>query len=324
MRNTLCILILLHLTTGLRAQQDPTYTQFIFSSLAFNPALAGHNEHLTLNLLHRRQWLGIDDAPVTQALTAHSPLRNKRVGLGLSLVNDKAGVSGLTELNFAYAYRFPLNDALQLSAGLQAGVSNWRGEWTSLTLEQAGDVVFQENVNLWQPNFGVGAHLSHERFYVGLSCPRLLESKLRPGNETGRRYRHYYLAAGAAIPLRGNNLVFRPAFLLKSTGLFSQYRQGGQNVSIGAPTAIDLNASLFIIQTFTVGAAYRTALEGRKTSHDSADLWAAWHLRNGLRFGMAYDLTMSKLRLASNGSLEFMIGYEFDIKVSKAASPRFF
>jgi hypothetical protein len=47
-------------------------------------------------------------------------------------------------------------------------------------------------------------------------------------------------------------------------------------------------------------------------------------LRNGLRFGAAYDITLSKLRTASSNSFEIMLGYEFDVKVKQVVSPRYF
>lgn len=329
MRRTLLFLFLLAFAPHLRAQQDPMFTNYVFNSLIFNPAVAGSNEHLTLNLIHRQQWLGFEGAPTTQSFSAHTPLRNERVGVGFSMVNDKAGAAGTFDLNFAYAYRFQLGKDLRLSAGLQAGITNWRGDWTSLLVEQQGDAVFQENLNRWLPNFGAGIHFSGKQFYAGLGCPRLLEQNLRKSDSgsTGTYasvYRHYYLTAGAAFPLRGDNLVFRPSLLLKGTGLFSSFRKDARTQNIGAPTEVDLNASLFFLRTFWVGAGYRTALEGRKSSQDGANLWAAWLLRNGLRFGAAYDLTLSDLRKAGNGSFELMLGYEFDIKVRKAASPRFF
>jgi len=325
MRRTIRFLFYFLFLPGLHAQQDAAFTKYVFNSLVFNPAVAGSNEHLTLNLLHRQQWIGFEGAPSTQSLCAHTPLRNERVGVGMSLVNDKAGATGRFDLNFAYAYRFSLNENLNLSAGLQASVANWHGNWSKVLVEDAGDAVFQENISRWLPNFGAGLQLTGPNFYAGLGCPRLLEQTIRQdAGNSGRIYRHYYLTAGAAFPLRGDNLVFRPSVLIKGTGLFSRYRRDNLTQNIGAPTSIDLDASFFLIQTFWVGAAYRTALEGRNSSHDSADLWAAWYLRNGLRFGAAYDISLSRIRKAGQGSLEFMLGYEFDFKVKKAASPRFF
>ncbi|MBK7937027.1 MAG: hypothetical protein IPJ82_07980 [Lewinellaceae bacterium] len=50
-------------------------------------------------------------------------------------------------------------------------------------------------------------------------------------------------------------------------------------------------------------------------------MWAALYFRNGLRIGAAYDMTLSRLNDVNNGSFEVMVGYEFDIKVKKVASP---
>ncbi len=85
---TLVAALLVASFTGLKAQQDPMVTKYMFNSLGFNPAYAGSNDHLSLGLLHRSQWTGIDGAPQTQSFTIHSPLANEAVGLGLSIVHE--------------------------------------------------------------------------------------------------------------------------------------------------------------------------------------------------------------------------------------------
>jgi hypothetical protein len=65
-------------------------------------------------------------------------------------------------------------------------------------------------------------------------------------------------------------------------------------------------------------------VQAKKSSSDSADLWVAINLRNGLRLGVSYDMTLSQLQQAAGSSIELMAGYEFDIKVKKVASPRYF
>ncbi|MFN0016069.1 MAG: type IX secretion system membrane protein PorP/SprF, partial [Saprospiraceae bacterium] len=122
----------------------------------------------------------------------------------------------------------------------------------------------------------------------------------------------------------GEQVVFRPSLLLKSSGLFSSLKKDGKTQNIGAPTALNIDASFFFRQTFWVGATFRTAIQTQKSSSDSADLWAAWYLRNGLRLGASYDFTLSKLQKAGGNSFEVMVGYAFDIKVKQVASPRYF
>jgi type IX secretion system PorP/SprF family membrane protein len=312
-------------TTG---QQDPMFTKYFFNSLIFNPAVAGSNGHLTANLIHRSQWTGLEGAPTTQSLSVHSPLNNERIGLGLSLVNDNLGASGTLDINTAYAYRFPVGEKMNLAVGVQAGVGNWRGNWSKLTLEDGTDEVFSENLNRWLPNFGAGVYLSGERFFAGAGCPRILEYDLREDERTtsyyAKNYRHYYTIVGAAFPLGSDQVVFRPSALVKSTGWFSSLRTYATPQAVSSPTELDVDISFFFRQTFWVGMAYRTALETSKSSNDSADLWAAFYFRNGLRLGAAYDLTLSQLNKVNNGSFEIMAGYEFDVKIKRVASPRYF
>ena len=82
------------------------FTNYLFNALVFNPAYAGSNDHLSVNLIHRQQWVGLEGAPLTQSLTVHSPVKNERTGVGLSIVNDVIGAGGATEVQASYAYRF--------------------------------------------------------------------------------------------------------------------------------------------------------------------------------------------------------------------------
>ena len=80
------IILILGGANCLSAQQDALFTKYMFNSLVFNPAYAGSNDHLAIAALYRNQWFGnIPGAPVTQTVTAHTPLQNKRVGVGFSL-----------------------------------------------------------------------------------------------------------------------------------------------------------------------------------------------------------------------------------------------
>ena len=311
-------------------QQDPMFTNYFFNGLIYNPAVAGSAEHLALNLIHRQQWIGLEGAPTTQSLSAHTPLSSDKIGLGFSMVNDNAGASGTLDINAAYAYRIKMGEKFKLSIGLQTSVTNWRGDWSELRIEDNDDVAFSENINRWLPNFDGGVLFYSENFFVGAGCPRILEYDLRKADQDdtplyARTYRHYYTTIGGAIPLGGSDqLIFRPVALLKSTGAFSSWRDDSAFRNTGSPTELDLGASFFISQALWLGLSYRTALELRQSSNDSADLWAAMYFRNGLRVGASYDLTLSKLKQSNNGSFEIMVGYEFDIKVKRVASPRYF
>ncbi len=332
MRKTITLVTLLMMgALAAHAQQDPMFTNYMFNSLIFNPAYAGSRDHAAINLLHRTQWWGIEGAPTTQTISMHTPLKNDRVGLGFSLVNDKIGPSNSLDANVSYAYRIPMGKKGKLSVGLQGGITNWRADWSKLSIEQAGDIPFSENVNWWKPNIGAGVYYYTKNFYTGLGVPRIIEYDLIPNRTDqlpiyAKQVRHFYYTLGGAIPLKGNALIFKPSLLVKSAGFDSRLNRDTSFQQVGSPTQFNVDLSLFFQETLWVGASFRSSIEvfQNKSSYDSADFWVAYYLNNGLRIGASYDYTLTKLQQKAQGSFEIMLGYEFDYKTKRIVTPRYF
>lgn len=312
------------------AQQDPMFTKYMFNTLVYNPAYAGSNEHMYLGLLHRTQWAEIDGAPHTQSLTAHTPLKNERVGVGLALLNDIIGPTITTSANLSYAYRIPIGGG-KLAIGIQGGLINYRSKLSEVSVVDPNDESFRNDVNSFKPNFGAGIYYYSKYFYIGLSSPHLVEYDLREDVTTetwAKSYRHYFGAFGVAIPIDGDNIILKPSILVKNVGLLSQFRKDEQFTTIGGPTEFDLDVSVLFYEKFWVGASFRSAIQAfgskKSSSFDSADVWVSYFMDNGLRVGMAYDYPLSDLASVTVGAFELMIGYEFYYKVKKTVTPRYF
>lgn len=331
MRKTILItLFFLGMFGIINAQQEPLYTQYMFNSLSFNPAYAGSHEYMSIRLLYRNQWVDFEGAPKSQTFTVHSPISD-RVGLGLAVFNDEIGATSTTGANISYAYRFLVGPG-KLSIGLHGGFTNWRADFNQLKFRDPfeSDVAFNgiEEVQ-WLPNFGAGLFYYSKIWYAGFSAPRLLENNLRDRevtnvSQSARLRRHYYFHAGAALPLAGDDLVFKPSLIIKNVGLFSSFTSSNQNLfEIGAPTEIDIDASLLFFDTFWVGLSFRSAFEAidDTSSVDSIDGWFSIQLANGLRVGAAYDQTLTKIGAPS---FELLLGYDFDYDVKRLNTPRYF
>ena len=106
----------------IRGQQDAQYTQYMYNTVAVNPAYAGSRGVLSIAALHRSQWVGLDGAPTTQTLNINSPISD-RVGLGLSIVNDEIGngTNQDTYFDAVFSYTVPTSEEGKLSFGLKAG-----------------------------------------------------------------------------------------------------------------------------------------------------------------------------------------------------------
>jgi len=331
MRKSTPIFVLLLLCAGFaQAQQDPMFTKYMFNSLVFNPGYAGSKDHMSIGLLHRTQWYGIEGAPSTQSLTIHTPLPNERVGVGFNVVSDEIGPTRTLTGNISYAYRIPMG-AGKLAVGLQGGVMNWSADWTKISTLEVDEAFNDANPSKWLPNFGVGLYYYTKSFYVGLASPKLIEYDLRDNPITtdiwAKQYRHFFFSAGGAIPLKGESLIFKPSMLVKNVGLLSSLNKDQAFTGIGAPTEIDIDLSLLFYQALWVGASFRTALEafvGGTSSVSSANVWASYFLSNGLRVGAAYDYPLTKIGSVTPGSFELMVGYEFNYNTKRAVTPRYF
>jgi type IX secretion system PorP/SprF family membrane protein len=308
------------------AQQDPTFTRYLFNPLVYNPAVAGYKDHLVLTALHRQQWIGLEGGPNTQIVSADTPLgKAKRVGMGLTLSNDRIGPTQQINADLSYAYRIKIGTEGKLSFGLSAGVLNWRSDWSKLVCYDAADPTFvnSEPISIFSPKFGAGVYYQHPSFYAGFSAPHLvsfdLASKGIKSEYFAKQYRHYLIMAGTQFYF-SSDLQFRPNIVLRSVGLFENTTNASKS-----PTSMDVDASLLFFDKFQAGAAYRFALENApnnpNVNSDSFSAWFAYSLKENLKFGGSYDFPLNKVGQFGGGSYQITLSYEFFNIVGKMSNP---
>ncbi len=291
------------------AQQIPMYTHYMNNTLVVNPGYAGSRDALTVTALHRSQWVDFKGAPVTQTLTMHSPLRNKHIGLGISVLNDKIRPSNNTSVIAAFAYRMQLSEKSKLALGLSAGANVLQANLNTLELDEQTDPMFQQNMrNEVTPHVGFGAYYSRERFYAGVSTPNLVQNSYSVAQADGSRIiakeqRHYFVILGSMFII-SENFAFKPTTLIK--------------VTPAAPVQADLTASFIIGKKLLLGAMYRTG--------DAMGALVGFDITEQLHIGYSYDWSYG---LATNkynkGSHELLLRYDFEFfGKQQIRSPRYF
>jgi type IX secretion system PorP/SprF family membrane protein len=86
------------------AQQDPSYSLYMFDKLLVNPSFCGSSNYVVGALKYRQQFTGIEGKPVTETFTLQVPLQKKYMGIGLKVIQDQLGVTKQTTATFLYAY----------------------------------------------------------------------------------------------------------------------------------------------------------------------------------------------------------------------------
>nr|WP_297914525.1 type IX secretion system membrane protein PorP/SprF [uncultured Allomuricauda sp.] len=307
------ILFFILTINDLCAQQDAQYTQYMFNTLSVNPAYAGSRGQLSFAGLYRSQWVGLDGAPETFTVNLHSPIRNSRLGYGISIVNDNIGdgVVQETYLDAVLSYTIDVSSTAKLSFGLKAGGNLLNLDFNGLrNFDQ--EVVNQDNIdNQFSPNFGLGIYYHTDRFYAGFSAPNILETEFFDNsggdaesvNFLATERINFYLITGYVFDLNGN-LKFKPALLTKAVG--------------GAPLQVDISANFLFAERFSFGAAYRW---------DAAiSALAGFQVTDQIMLGLAYDRETTELggTQFNDGSFEVFLRLELLKAFQRTVSPRFF
>lgn len=290
-------LLILFLSLKGYAQQDAIFTQYMFNAQAINPAYAGMWEKVGFSALVRKQWAGIDRTPLTEIISLHSPLKSEFVGMGLNIANDHFGRENRLSVFADYAYEVSLTPKTRLRLGLKFGFLNYKNPLSEYQLypDNEYDQAFAEDVDLkFLPNFGVGAFLYDENYYVGFSVPKMIQNSFKANANnysTQAEVRTFYLNAGYVFRLITlNNLIFKPTMMVRATW--------------GAPIQFDLAANFMLRERLWLGVMFR--------SGDAVCFVSQWILSNNMRVGFAMDMTYNEVYPYQYGTYEVTIGYDID------------
>lgn len=303
------IIVIVIMVLGLEysnAQQLPQFTQYMYNTIAINPAYAGSRDALSIVGLNRNQWAGFDGGPQTQTLSVHSPLRNEKVGLGLSLINDKSGYENFTYVYADFSYTLQASDDVNISFGLKGGMTYYKlAEELYNATEVNQDPYFNEKLNRWNSNFGAGILFHSNKWYAGLSVPKLINHDLNNDSEYAALERvHYYLIGGYVFDLN-DNLKLKPSFMIKQTK--------------GAPISTDLTANFLFNEKFWLGGSYRF-----NGDQKAIGALVDFQVSDQFRVGYTYEIPTGEIRPYTSGSHEILLMYEFRYLKRKQKSPRYF
>ena len=284
------------------AQQDAQFTQYMYNTININPAYAGSRGALSIFALHRTQWVGLDGAPVTNALSVNTPINNSKLGLGVSLINDKIGPVHENTLSADLSYTIPTSETVKLSFGIKATANLFDLDVSRLNPVDDDPSLHDYN-NKFSPNIGVGIYLHSDKAYLGISVPNFIETNRYDDNEVAifKEQINYYLIAGYVLDLN-SDIKFKPALMTKMVK--------------GAPLQVDLSSNFMINEKFVIGLAYRWSA--------ALSAMAGFQISEALYIGYGYDWETTNLDNYNSGSHEVFLRYELFKNNKKMTTPRFF
>jgi len=296
----------------LKAQHEIMYSQYMYNMININPAYAGNRGGDNITSLYRKQWVNVVGAPTTYSLSWDKGTGSRKgllssddwpVGYGLQIYKDQVGIETTQGIQAFYAYRIKFNKSV-LSLGLSGGVMNYRALYSQVATYTGGDPLFQEDVSAIVPTAGVGALYATTHWYVGLSVPSLLQTKIMDNKQqiTTGSDSHYFLTGGYVFYV-SEDLILKPSVMLravKSEAL--QY---------------DINFNAWIQNTVGLGVSYH--------SKDAVVGMFNIRITPQITLGYAYDYLISNMTHFSKGSHELIVNFQFNTpNDSRIISPRYY
>jgi len=309
-------------------QAKPYYTQYILNNYILNPAITGIENYTDVKLSYRNQWAGITGAPVTTYLSIHGPLGKKDLrtnatsfqvpgenpagpkawdeyavsrphhGIGLNVINDKAGYINRWSIAASYAYHIPLTAKTSIAAGLNAGITSVNLDrdkivWGNLDPNDPAIGISNGEIKKIKPEIGAGLWIYSARYFIGVSVLNIIPGKAKfvTNDKYGTSYTpNYFGTAGYKFAMT-NQITVLPSVMV-------QYWQP-QLTSLHANLKIQYEDFLWI------GGSYRFAdLIGGYSG------MIGLNISNTFNISYAYEnATTSRLQTYTKGTHEVMLGF---------------
>ncbi|MCK5136108.1 MAG: type IX secretion system membrane protein PorP/SprF [Bacteroidales bacterium] len=299
------MILLLSIGGAASAQLLPLLDQYHMNGLAINPAYAGSQDALNIEMHSRKQWVGFEGSPRTLTFSMHGPMREKKVNLGIIVMSDKYGSNLETGFLFNYAYRIEMRNG-KLSLGMAAGVTSFLSDMDAIRFIDTGDLLLQYPAKrVFMPEFSLGSYFHSDRFYIGLSMPLFLS---HPVNESNGRYSLGFNLAAA-------NYILVGGYLFRISEDFELLPSMLLRTNPANNTQLDLNCTGIFRERIWLGTTIRT--------NGNLSVILQLRVNQQFRVGYSYGYEISELSNYQQGSHEVILVYSFKYML-EVVSPRYF
>lgn len=193
LKQTFYTLLLALTGSGVFAQQDPLFTQYMFNNLYMTPGYAGVDGVTRISAIHRGQWAGYTPsngdggAPTTQMVSFNTPIYRLRSGFGTYVINDNLGPQNNLEAQAIYAYHLGIKET-KLSFGIKAGIFSQSIDWNKYRAIHPDDPLIKSGKESQvRPDLGLGIFYRAEKYYLGVGFNHLLRSEFDFGSDQVRQ-----------------------------------------------------------------------------------------------------------------------------------------
>ncbi len=310
------IIILVGLFAGwISFAQDVHFSQFYAAPLYLSPSLAGSTDGARLAMNYRNQWPGISKAFSTSAVSFDNFFPRFNSGLGIQIIQDKAGSADLTFSHVAlqYSYNVRLNGEWQFIPGIQFAYGSRALDFSKLIFADeaigggaSGSWERLTNENTEFIDFAASTLLYSQFFWAGITIDHLTQPNHSFLGEEIKLNRKITVFGGSNIwTEKRRRLGLERAF---SMSFRYQHQQSFNQLDAGFYW---FNAPI------EVGIWYRGIpifTNADNNVNRDAIILLIGYKYGPFRIGYSYDITISNLGFQTAGAHELSLIFEFNQK----------
>lgn len=306
--------LVLCLGINLKAQDLPVHEQYMFDYMLINPSFAGLSEVTSLKIIHREQWIGIDDAPNTSFLLFKHRLNERTAGIGGYIFSDKNGPDSKYGGQLTWSFQALLDSKRYSRTILSFGIS-----FKALlhTLDERGfeqtsfdPLITYSRLTTFIPNANAGFVLSYNQAFLGASFDNLIPWSDNMYNMAIEPVKYVLMNVhlGNIFNL-ARRVQFRPSALVKTN--FHGANQLDLNVKFHIFSGKPIRSVYIRYQNeFWFGLSYRQTLDYKNISALSLSPTFGFTI-DKYSFMYLYDLGLTHLQLFHSGTHQICIGIRF-------------
>jgi len=195
--------------TCCKAQLNPYQAIYFQNRYLVNPAMAGLDKGLNINLAYQQQWTSFPGTPKQQSLTTEYQATDK-VGLGLNINDEQSGIFRQTRIMGSYAYHLPLGDQDQkLNFGFSLGVNDSRLNYDAINGDLTDVKILQYNQQKPFVDGDLGLAYTSRGLFAEVVLPNLNTNIFNRGGRQNDIDRTVFLTAVSYnIALSGESSAF--------------------------------------------------------------------------------------------------------------------
>lgn len=272
----------------------------------YNPASIARTDYMYLFSNVRKQWMGVDGAPTVvnmQASTFYSSLKS---AFGISIVNDKIGITYAFNPMLTYAYRISNDPNWTLSFGLSLGIFNRTIDVSQYSAVTESDPTLYQNTDpITAPDANIGVEFQNTHFILGASSTHLFSINKSENIYLNANHRYIYV-----IYKNTSSELMNYYLGAQMANHYNIYVWEG-NATIRFKTITGLltgNRELF-----DIGFSY-------KSTKQLTGLFGI-NITNNFRVGYAYNQTF-QTGYSANGTHEIMLEYRIPLKSAECEACR--